>query len=215
MLNAWLMVLGLSFAVMAGIQCLVAVRSTADADGPPGPAIPVATVVALVLVSVPTMLQLSHYPSMLAALMRAAPLVEAGQWWRLGTSLVVQDGGIPGAVFNLVGLACIGVVAELMWGWKRWLTIAVTGVLIAQAVALFWQPFGAGNSIVDFSLAGAVCVYCLARCRTRPAVVLAIGSLVACSALLLLRDIHGVATLGGVIVAFFFLLRPHRTSAST
>jgi hypothetical protein len=40
------------------------------------------------------------------------------------TSLVVQDGGLVGAIFSLVALAAIGVAAEQVWGAKRWTVIA-------------------------------------------------------------------------------------------
>ena len=61
----------------------------------------------------------------LLALRRDAAALSDGQLWRLLTALLVQDGGIPGTVFNLLGLVAVGVAAERRLGrpagwWPTW-----------------------------------------------------------------------------------------------
>ena len=58
----------------------------------------------------------------LVALRRDAVALSDGQLWRLLTALLVQDGGVPGTVFNLLGLVLVGVAAERRlgaWAWLR------------------------------------------------------------------------------------------------
>jgi rhomboid protease GluP len=73
---------------------------------------PWATTVALLVVGIPTLAQFTVAPRLLDELQRDWTLIGQGQIWRLLTSLVVQDGGPVGAIFNLVALAAIGVAAE-------------------------------------------------------------------------------------------------------
>ena len=87
---------------------------------------PWATTVALLIVGLPTLAQFTVAPSLLQNLERNWILISHGQVWRLLTSLVVQDGGVAGAIFNLVALAMIGFAAEKLWGVKRWTAIALT-----------------------------------------------------------------------------------------
>ncbi len=51
-------------------------------------------------------------PAVEVALRRDRTAIDHGQVWRLVTALVVQDGGVAGTVFNLAGLAAVGVLAE-------------------------------------------------------------------------------------------------------
>ena len=94
---------------------------------------PVATGVALVLVAVPSLLQLTVFPGLLEQLGRNRQALGSGQLWRLLTALVVQDGGWPGTAFNLVALLVVGVAAERLWTSARWCFIA----LVAGAGAKF------------------------------------------------------------------------------
>jgi rhomboid protease GluP len=136
---------------------------------------------------------------MLRALERNAALIASGEVWRLVTALVVQRGGFAGSIFNLVSLALIGSVAEHLWGTRRWVVIVVVGGILSEVVALAWQPIGAGNSVANFSLAGAVCVRCLTRRPSRTALGTACLALGSCAGLLLRRDIHGAAALIGAM----------------
>jgi membrane associated rhomboid family serine protease len=99
--------IGLSSAVVAG---LIAIRTTADRRTASAPML---TLSCFVMIGAFSLAQLIVTPSLLPS-MRDAALVRSGQLWRLVTSLLVQDGGWSGAVFNLVELLAIGAVAERM-----------------------------------------------------------------------------------------------------
>jgi rhomboid protease GluP len=114
-----------------------------------------ATLAALVVVGVPSLVQLTVAPGLLTALERHPHELADGQVWRLATSLVVQDGGWPGAVFNLVELLVVGVVAERVWGSLRWTVIWLVSGTGAQFWGLVVQPHGGGNSVATFGLAAS------------------------------------------------------------
>lgn len=125
------------------------------------------------------------------------------------TSLVVQDGGWSGTIFNLVALAVVGAAAEQLWGHRRWLVIAVASGVGAQFWGFVVQPVGAGNSVVVFGLAVSIGVLLLPTgtgLQRRWALV----SLATAFVLLLIRDIHGGAAAIGAAVAFVLVLREHR-----
>jgi len=153
----------------------------------------------LTLVAVPTAAQFV-FPGLLPALERDARLLAAGESWRLLTALVVQDGGAPGATFNILSLALVGSVAERRLGRAHLLVLFFVGGIAAEVIALWWQPVGAGNSVANFSVAGGLAIAAFtggAPKASRPPAVL---SLVGCGVLAALRDIHGAAALAGGIL---------------
>lgn len=188
---------GLSSVFVAGMLAMrTAARQTRD--------LPILTLACFLVITAFSLAQLTIKPGLLPLLMRDAERVYSGQPWRLLTSLLVQDGGWAGAAFNLVGLLAIGTVAERMLGRPRWASVAALSVAVAQSFALFWQPTGAGNSILNFGLAGAVCAACL---LSRPARQLVAPAIIASACFVLLlagRDIHGVAALSGAFVMSSF-----------
>src|SRR6185503_5326540 len=84
--------------------------------------VPYGTLLLTLAIAIPTTLQF-FFPSLLPLFERNYERFLAGDWWRLVTSLFVQDGGIAGSIFNLVSLILVGVVAERLWGSRRWLVI--------------------------------------------------------------------------------------------
>jgi membrane associated rhomboid family serine protease len=167
---------------------------------------PWATVAALLIVGIPSLVQLTVAPGLLAALARRPGELGDGQVWRLATSLVVQDGGWPGAVFNLVALALVGGVAEKVWGPGRWWAIWLLGGVGAQFWGLVVQPHGGGNSVATFGLAASLAARALlvgdGRARLSGAVCL-LGGLV----LLVARDVHGGAVVLGAAAGMVLALR--------
>jgi membrane associated rhomboid family serine protease len=164
---------------------------------------PWATTVALLIIALPTLAQLTLAPSLLQSLERNWALIGQGQVWRLLTSLVVQDGGIAGAIFNLVALAMIGFAAEKAWGAKRWIVIAVTGALGAQLWGKVVQPIGGGNSVMVFSLAASIAVLAVLRGAAVQRI-LGLISLVGAVVLLIIGDIHGAAAAIGAVLGAVF-----------
>jgi len=161
--------------------------------------IPFATIAATVIVGVPSVLQLTVVPSLLGALKRDRAAIADGEAWRLLTSLVVQDGGWAGAIFNLVTLVVVGVMAERVWGAVRWAAIALVAGVAGQLWGLVVQPVGAGNSVAVFGLAAAVAIVAL-RHGSRATRVAAALSLLVAAALLLIGDIHGGAATAGALM---------------
>ena len=180
----------LAAAIRAGIG-IIAQRGSDGAQR-----IPVATITALVVVGVPTLLQLIAVPSLLGYLERDRTAIGDGQVWRLVMSLVVQDGGLAGAVFNLVSLAVVGVVAERVWGAARWMIVAIASGVAGQLWGLAVQPVGAGNSVAVFGLAASVAAVTLASDNLATRISAAVSLFVAVT-LLLAGDIHGGAAAVG------------------
>lgn len=106
-------------------------------------------------------------PGLLAALERA-PAGLHGEWWRLVTALVVQDGGVFGAASNLFFLALVGAVAEQVLSRTWWVVQYVGTGLAAELVGYAWQPVGAGNSIAICGLTGGVAVALWRRTGSAP-----------------------------------------------
>jgi membrane associated rhomboid family serine protease len=152
-------------------------------------------------VAIPSLLQIP-FPGLLRALERDPDQIrQHGQWWRLVTSAVVQDGGIAGTVFNLVILAIVGVVAIRAWGSLRGLIIFAVGVVGFNLATTFaWPSVGAGNSAATFTLAASVTGLALVKVRGR--VVMLLGALTAACGIVLLAllDAHGSAVLGGLVI---------------
>jgi membrane associated rhomboid family serine protease len=170
----------------------------------PQRSVPYSTLLLMLAIALPATLQL-FFPTLLQLFERNYERFLAGDWWRLVTSLFVQDGGVSGSIFNLVSLLFVGIIAERLWGSRRWLVIFFTGGLLSQLTAFAWQPIGAGNSVANFSLAGSVAVLCLVLRASRVVRIAAILALGAGLILLFLKDIHGPAMIFGAFIALLLL----------
>ena len=175
--------------------------------------VPVATIVALVVVGVPTLLQFTAVPSLLDALERDRERIFDGELWRLVTPIVVQDSGATGTITNLLSLALIGVVAEWIWGPARWVLIGLGSALLAELWGLLVDPVGAGNSVVVYGLAASVAVAAVVRVRG-PARILAVVSLACALVLLGVGDLHGGAAVVGAVIGAI-LVWTERTADAT
>jgi membrane associated rhomboid family serine protease len=101
-------------------------------------------------------------PGLLASLQRS-PEGLHGDWWRTGTALFAQDGGVVGALSNLAFLLILGAIAEQFLTAGRWLACYFGAGLVGELAGYAWQPVGAGNSIAVCGLAGALVVALWAR----------------------------------------------------
>lgn len=81
-----------------------------------------------------------------------------GDWWRSGTSLLVQDGGVAGTISNLLFLAVVGVAAEQVAARWAWLVAYLGAAAAGEAVGYAWQPTGGGNSIAICGLAALIAI---------------------------------------------------------
>jgi len=117
--------------------------------------VPYATLVTLVVTAVPSLVALlSGDPH--RGLWRDRGAIADGEWWRLGTSLLFQDGGTVGTLSNLVFLAVIGVLVERALGRWRWIALYLAGAVAGQLAGLAVERVGAGNSIAICGLAGGL-----------------------------------------------------------
>jgi membrane associated rhomboid family serine protease len=162
-------------------------------------AAPVATAGSLLVIGIPSLVQLTVAHGLLESLRRDGPAIADGEAWRLVTSLVVQDGGLAGTVANLVLLGVVGTVAERWWGTRRWLVIALAAGIGAQFWGLAVQPVGAGNSVIVFGLASSLAGSALRR-GTLAGRVLALMAVLASAGLVAARDIHGGAAVIGLVL---------------
>jgi Rhomboid family len=162
----------------------------------------IATGVALwLLVAVPSVLQ-NPFPGLLTSFRRDPELIRHhGQFWRILTSVAVQDGGVPGTVWNLAILAVVVVVAVQVWGPLRTATLFLLAQLLFNTLAAFLSSdLGAGNSGATFGLACSMVGLGLLRHRNRAVLPRALGVLAIGVALLVMGDAHGIAVLGGVLI---------------
>jgi rhomboid protease GluP len=184
---------------VAGEYLPVAATARQGAHSPAARRWPVATVAALLVVGVPSAVQLTVAPSVLDRLERDRDAILAGEVWRLLTALVVQDGGTGGAVANLVALAVVGVVAEQVWSRRAWVAVALGGAFLAELWGLVVQPVGGGNSVAVFALAASLAMVASMR-GDLVARVLAGAALAAGAVLLVTGDLHGGAVLAGALL---------------
>jgi membrane associated rhomboid family serine protease len=163
--------------------------------------------------------QLVH-PPLFDLWRRDGSRIDAGEWWRLGTGMFVQDGWLAGLVFNLVILAVFGVAAERVFGRARWLLCYFGGGLFGQTVSYLWlSPVGAGNSMCVAALIGALATgVLLAPSRLGVAVprpVRLTGFAVPVLAVVdtLAHDNHGLPALLGMALGLLMLPRRKRVLA--
>ena len=152
----------------------------------------------------------SLWPPLLPLLERDAGRIARGEWWRVVTSLGVQDGGVPGTAFNLLALATLGGIAEQLWSGAPLALLFFGGAITGELAGLAWQPIGAGNSVGNFGVAAAIAVACLTRRAPPTAWLFATLCLATGAVLAALHDVHGAATLGGAALALVLGRRERR-----
>ncbi len=192
---------GLYSAYVAGVLYL---RMRAIAFHPPR-----ITILLLLVVAIPSALQF-RFPAILSLLQRDYAQFAHGDWWRIVTPLLVQDGGVAGTIANLVGLLLIGTLAEQFWNIEQVILLFLVGGISGELVGFAWQPIGAGNSVANFSLAASLAVACLLRRPPAPVLCAALLALGADTVLLALMDIHGAAALAGALVALLLIRLRYR-----
>jgi rhomboid protease GluP len=169
--------------------------------------VPVGTITALAAWTAGTVAYRSGDVDLWLAVRRDPGALAAGQWWRLLSPVLVQPD--PVVVVVVLGLlaAVVGTVTERVFGTRRWLVLWVAGALAGHLVGEAWQPYGSGVSVAFCGPLGGLAVW-TAVCRARapgpvPPPMVVLPAAVGAGAVLLtaVRDIHGPATLAGVVVA--------------
>ncbi|MFZ2528985.1 MAG: rhomboid family intramembrane serine protease [Rhodococcus sp. (in: high G+C Gram-positive bacteria)] len=162
---------------------------------------PLAATVLWFVVAVPSLLQLV-LPT-LNEMFRRDPVQirNSGEWWRVMTSVLVQDGGVAATVGNLGLLAVLVVAGMRVWGPGRAIALFLTGQLLWGLFTAFVSPSaGAGCSAATFTLAAATAGLWLAVGARRIELVASLAVLAIGALLLLIGDAHGVAVLGGMLL---------------
>ncbi|MGC0362968.1 hypothetical protein ABH922_000952 [Rhodococcus sp. 27YEA15] len=169
-------------------------------DADPAPRrIPVAAVSAWILIAVPSVAQLA-VPGLYEAFRRDPDLIRDGQWWRIITSILVQDGGVLGTFVDLLALAVVAVPAFRLWGAPRgWILFLAGQVVFGLSTTAVFPSVGAGSLAATLTLASAAAgVGVMVRPRavewTLVAIVVVGGAI-----LVAIDDATGFAILFGVL----------------
>lgn len=147
------------------------------------------------IVAVPALLQLA-FPQLLELGMRNDDIVQHGQWWRLVTANVLQDGGLAGTLSNLSVLAVtLLIVGRVLPG-----TLAVPLFIVGGIGSMLLQlnhP-GAGNSMATLALLAGTAVIGFSPRLTS---ILGLAALIViCAVLTVLGNEHGPAILLGLVM---------------
>jgi len=125
-------------------------------------------VAAVVVVGVPSLLQFA-WPALGSALMREpGETLRHGEWWRVLTALLAQDGGIAAAVFNLLVVAIVMLAGNAVWGWWRAALLFLGISVVLNLAALAWQPGGGTSFASDGLLMASSARLALDGARARP-----------------------------------------------
>jgi membrane associated rhomboid family serine protease len=146
-------------------------------------------------------------PGVLDALRRYRDRLTDGEWWRLVTPLVVQDGGWVGTILNVATLLVLGTFVESIFGWRTLLGVYLAAGLLSEAFAytLLQDQGFAGNSVAVMGLAGLLAVASLASRTSQARAVGSIG-LLAGLALIVTGNLHGVGFAVGALAGVGFAL---------
>lgn len=162
--------------------------------------VPTVAVVLWSVVAVPSLLQIP-FPAIRVAFERDPMLVRDDQWWRIMTSVLVQDGGIGGMVANLVILGVVAPVAGRVWGNGRTLLLFGTSQLILGLFTAFVFPSpGAGYSGATCALAASIAGLAVMQSPRRRELVMAAGVVLAGIMMVAVDDAHGLAILTGALL---------------
>lgn len=146
-------------------------------------------------VAIPTLAQVV-WPSLLGALRSDPTRIGGGEWWRLLSSIIIQDGGLSSAAFNLISLAIVAVLATWTWGGPRAIAIFLAGGIGLNALATAYGSAAAGSSgatlVLLASIAGCGVVRRRGSLRRRAVLAITAGG-----PILALGNPHGIAVLAG------------------
>ena len=190
------------FAVVLVLASLIgSVRIGEGRIGEAGFTRPPRTAVVLwLLIAVPSLLQIV-VPAVLDALERDPDQIRDHQWWRIFTSVAVQDGGVAGTVVNLLVLAWVAPLAVRVWGGVRAVLLFVASQIIFGLFTAFLFPSpGAGNSGATLALAASFAGLVVMQSKDRRVLAASGGIVLAGVLLVVVDDAHGLAVLTGALL---------------
>ena len=147
------------------------------------------------IVAVPSLLQLAM-PQLLELGMRNADIVQHGQWWRLVTANVLQDGGLAGTLSNLSVLAVTLLIVGRVLPGRLAVPLFIVGGIGSMLLQL--DHPGAGNSMATLALlAGTAVIGILPRLIS----ILGLAAVIVIGVVLtVLGNEHGPAILLGLVL---------------
>jgi len=163
--------------------------------------LPVLAIAIVVIVGVPSIGQYLGWPAVGDALRRDPELtLRHGEWWRIATAVVAQDGGLVAALFGLLVVA----IALTLSGWVQgsWLTLAIFVFcsLVLNLLAIGWGAVGGGTSFASDGVMMSVLGLGLLSAQGRLVRVLAVVAIAGGVVLVALADAHGIAILLGATI---------------
>lgn len=140
-------------------------------------------------------------PDVLDTLARDRDLLLDGEWWRLVTPLVVQDGGWVGTAFNIFTLLVLGTIVESLFDRRVLVVVYFSAGLVSElfAYTLLQNQGFAGNSEAVLGLAGLLVVSSIVS-RAIPLRAIGAIGLVAGLSLVITANLHGVGFSTGAII---------------
>lgn len=160
---------------------------------------PVAAIALWLLVAVPSVIRLIE-PAMEMVFRRDPIRTRDGEWWRVFTSALTQD-GVAGTVGNLVMFAIVAIAVVRVWGWQRAVALCVVGQLLWGLFTSFVSPsVGSGVSGATFVMAASLAGLWPVVAARHALLLASAGTFVAAVLLVLLDDAHGVAVLIGMLL---------------
>jgi membrane associated rhomboid family serine protease len=168
---------------------------------------PIVATVLTIAIGVPSLLQFAH-PSITAALERDPDLtLHHDQWWRVITAILAQDGGLPGAIFNLLVVAFVTTLGEWIWGrWRMLLLFLLPSIVLNLLAVVFWNASGGGSSFASDGLMMSMCGLGLVVSKRLAVRICALAAVAIGVVLVVLGDAHGVAVLLGAALGILFAL---------
>jgi membrane associated rhomboid family serine protease len=164
---------------------------------------PVVALFATIVIGVPSLLQYA-FPAIGDALSRRPALELSGQWWRVVTALLAQDGGLAGAVFNLIVVAVVVTLGERAWGRWRAIILFLGPSILLNLLAVAWNASGGGSSFASDGLLLSMCALGVLTLRRPLVIACAAIALVSGIVLVAANDAHGVAMLLGAALGLLF-----------
>ncbi|BCJ39568.1 hypothetical protein GCM10010168_92530 [Actinoplanes ianthinogenes] len=134
-----------------------------------------------------------------------------GGWWRPLTSVIMQNGGVVGDLWNVATIAVIAAYAEWYWG-----RLAAAGLFLAAALVPRWLDLLVGDAqvsteprnwagssgmtyLVAATLAGALAVRALRTRRVRDGLLAVAAPLVGLATWLAQDNAHGLMIVEGFV----------------
>lgn len=105
-------------------------------------------------------------------------------WWRVFTSVFMQNGGVAGAIWNIATLAFVAALGQWLWGGSLTALLFLVGILLPERIdALLGLGGGpsadprnfAGSSGATYFLGASLAAALLARTRIKKEQALAVG----------------------------------------